>query len=155
MTSAALDSCLDAGVSGGQGSLATGREALRWRSAWSPEDKVRVWSALWEAEDPGDENTSWTVTVKVLFEHDRAWVIVRVGLLIRGFRMSQVRLGLEPLPLVSALVGALEAEEDGRPLLSEPWYADTNDSVGHPAGEASLAKDWERELEWHGATTSA
>lgn len=133
VTCTTLTSCLDAAVSGDHGSAASERGTLRWRTVCAPDGAARVWSALWEAADPGDEGTTWTVTVKIALDGDRAYVLVRVGLLSRGFRMSRVKLGVDPLPLVSALVGALGAEEDHQPLVAQPWHADADDTVAHLA----------------------
>lgn len=127
-----LTSCLGADVSGDYGTVASERGTLRWRTVRAPDGAACVWSALWEAADAGDEGTTWTVTVKVALDGDRAFVLVRVGLLSHGFRMSRVKLGVDPLPLVSALVSALSAEEDGRPLVAHPWHVG-EDAAAHLA----------------------
>lgn len=120
-------------VMGDDGALTGGADSVRWHLLAGPETGERVWTLMWDSPVPGDDDLLCAVTVKVGLEAPDAWVIVRQGLLARRVRMSPTQFGLEPLHLVSALADALPAEEDGRPLVTEPWYAPDADATAHLA----------------------
>lgn len=113
--------------------VGTHAAVVRWRTSAAPDSDERVWTLLWETPFTGDLDTSWVMTVKVALDSGRASVIVRLGLVARGFRMSPVHLGLEPPPLVLTLLKTLGATEDGQVLDGEPCFASERDDGAHLA----------------------
>jgi hypothetical protein len=76
-------------------------------------------------------------------DHRGAWIIVRLGVVPRGERLTRLSFNLDPPPIVSALVESLSIEEDGRPLIVEAWYALDRDGA---VGLVELLLDPERVL---------
>ena len=125
-------------IDGDHGSAVGAQAAtLRWRLLAAPGPRPvpgdMVWTLLWETPFTGDPGTAWIMTVKVGLDGDRAWVIVRLGVVTGGFRMSPIPLGVEPPPLVLALLRDLEIQEDGQALAAEPCHASDPDDAGHLA----------------------
>lgn len=121
-------------ITGEHGSAVSPSAAtLRWRMMTAPGSGDRVWTLLWETPVPGDAETSWVMTTKVGLDTGRASVILRLGVVTRGFRMRPIPLGVEPPPLVLTVLEGLPAEEDGHTLAAEPQYAYDEEGVGHLA----------------------
>ena len=113
--------------------IGTHAAVVRWRTSAAADSDDRVWTLLWETPFTGGPDTSWAMTVKVALDTGQASVIVRLGVVTRGFRMTPVHLGLEPPPLVLTLLKTLGAREDGQVLDGEPCYASDRDDGEHLA----------------------
>lgn len=121
-------------ITGEHGSaVGTWAATVRWRMAAAPDSDDRVWTLYWETPLPGDPDTSWALTTKVALDAGRARVILRLGVVARGVRMRPIPLGVDPPPLLLALLKGLSAEEDGQALAAEPYYAYDGQDAAHLA----------------------